>query len=66
MTVNEIAKQEFKKIKKATRMIGIYKSGEQIVPDYADEMLETYGNKEVDDYKLVQKNGMNILVVALA
>lgn len=42
-------------------LVAIYKKGEPIYPDYADEILETYGDYIVKDYKIVKE----ILVVML-
>lgn len=51
-----------------TKFIGLYETDSKgivqpIHPEYAGEILETHGDKEVLDYQLVEKS--NLLVVEL-
>ena len=53
MTLNNLYKTEYKA---APPFIGLYKTDEKgnidpIIPDYADEILETHGDKEVIEHK---------------
>ena len=54
MTLNNLYKTEYNA---APPFIGLYKTDEKgnigpIIPDYADEILETHGDKEVIDLEL--------------
>ena len=62
MTLKELHKTKYPKVK----FIGIYTKDSNgnvnpIYPEYADEMIETHGDKEVKDYQYSEKH--KVLVV---
>ena len=62
MTLEELHKTKYPKV----ALIGIFDPNnptKPIYPDYADELIETHGDKEVVDHMYSDKKG--VLVVAL-
>ena len=64
MTLQELTEQVFKGKDVKTQLIGIYEGpGKTICPDYADEYLETHGDRGVGAYQY--KETANLLIVQL-
>lgn len=56
MKLKQVAKKVFNGKDIKTQRIGIFKGEDKpIYPDYADEMLEIYGDFEVKEYTYVEK-----------
>lgn len=68
MSLQEVANKVFMGKDIKTQYIGFYEKDEngkpkQIIPDYADEILETHAGREITDYQYVEKH--QCLVVKL-
>lgn len=64
MTLKEVTKKAFQGRDIKTQEIGIYRGpGKTIYPDYADEILETHGDYEVEAYQY--RENANLLIVQL-
>lgn len=50
MKLGELYKKHYNKV----MYIGIYEEGKKILPEFADELLETHSNFEVNDYQYVK------------
>lgn len=62
MTLKELSIDVFKDKDIKTQLIGIVGApGETVYPDYADEYLETHGDKEVGAWQY--REGANLLLV---
>lgn len=62
MSLKQLCEKVFKNKNIKTQSIGIYTGpGKTIFPDYADEILETHGDCEVEAYQY--REGADLLLV---